>query len=208
MRFLCWALVVLACVVCIPAQQAGGPSKADPLQALDFLVGTWAAQTNGAGGAGATASGTYTFRRDLGGHVLERISSTSACKGPADFDCQHSDQLTIFSEGARIAALYLDSEGHVIRYMVSTPNPHTAVFLSEGPAEAPRFRLMYHLEGSGSATTMKGSFEGAAPRCEPNPAETGNCSAQNDTKTHLSPQNQPMFSTEFHTYLQWSGPKL
>ncbi len=143
----------------------------DPLRPLDFLLGTWAAKTTGAGSAGANAAGTYTFRRDLDGHALQRTSSTDTCKGPQSFDCQHHDQLTVFADansphGSGFYALYLDSEGHVIYYVVTVPDAHTAVFASQSSSGAPHFRLTYHLEGSGAAAVMKGSFEGSAPGSE------------------------------------------
>lgn len=165
------------------AQNGVAKNTSDPLQPLDFLVGTWSAKTSAGGTAAATVSGTYTFRRDLAGHALERSSSTDACKGPADFDCQHHDQFTVFADsasphGSGLYALYLDSEGHVIYYTITTPDPRTVVFLSQGAAAAPHFRLTYHLEDSGASAIMSGKFEGAAPG-----------------------------SNDFRPYLQWSGTK-
>ena len=83
------------------------------------------------------------------------------------------------SHNTSIFALYLDSEGHVIYYTVSTPDPHTAVFLSQGPSSAPKFRLTYHLEGIGPKAVMSGKFQMAAPG-----------------------------SDDFHSYLEWSGTKM
>ncbi len=158
----------------------------DPLAPLDFLLGTWTAQTNTpAGTSGGAVIGTYTFARDLAGHALQRTGTVAACKGPQDFDCNHHDQLTIFPDPnglaahhATLFALYLDNEGHVIYYTLSTPDPHTFVFNSQGPAAAPKFRLTYHLEGSGPKAIMTGKFQGAAPG-----------------------------SDDFHSYLEWSGTK-
>lgn len=179
--------ILICCVLLascfVPAQtgQVARSTASDPLQPLDFLIGTWTAKTNGAGSAGASALGTYTFRRDLNGHALERSSSTDSCSAPSGFDCQHHDQLTIFPDphsahGAGLYALYLDSEGHVIYYTVTTPDPRTALFESQGPAATPHFRLRYHLQGSGPDAVMTGSFEGAATA-----------------------------SQDFHPYLQWTG---
>jgi hypothetical protein len=166
--------------------QAATAASAGPLSALDFLVGTWSAQSNAAtGSAGASASGDYTFRRDLAGHALERVSTSASCKAPSTFDCQHTDKLIIFGDpGAQSAhhssllALYLDSEGHVIYYTISTPDPHTAVFDSQAAVSAPHFRLIYHLEGSGPNAIMSGKFQTAAPG-----------------------------SQDFHSYLEWSGTR-
>jgi hypothetical protein len=157
-----------------------------PLAPLDFLLGTWIAQTDApAGTSRGQIVGTYTFSRDLGGHALQRTGTVAACKGPQDFDCNHHDQLTIFPDAnaeathhASLLALYLDNEGHVIYYTLNLPDPHTVVFISQGPASAPKFRLTYHLEGTGPNAIMTGKFQGAAPG-----------------------------SDDFHSYLEWSGTK-
>jgi hypothetical protein len=184
-RLLCLALIA-ATFLPLAAQTPTAAPAADPLAPLDFLLGTWAAKTNTpAGTAGAQSTGTYTFRRDINGHALARTSSADTCKGPKDFDCAHSDQLTIFSDthglavhNASLFALYLDSEGHVIYYTITTPDPHTAIFLSQSPSGAPHFRLIYHLEGDGPKAVMTGKFQMAAPG-----------------------------SDDFHSYLEWSGPR-
>jgi hypothetical protein len=161
-------------------------AAADPLSPLDFLLGTWSAKSDAsAGSAGAASLGTYTFRRDLSGHALARTSSTDACKGPKAFDCDHHDQLTIFPDpngqaihGASLFALYLDNEGHVIYYTITMPDPHTVLFDSQGPKAAPKFRLLYHLEGSSPKAVMSGKFQMAPPG-----------------------------SDSYHSYLEWSGTK-
>jgi len=159
---------------------------ADPLASLDFLTGTWSATSAPASGsANAAATGKYTFSRDLAGHSLERTTSADTCKGPKTFDCEHHDRLTIFSDPNALAAhhtsllaFYMDSEGHVIYYAVSTPDAHTVVLLSQGPASAPKFKLTYHLEGDGPKAVMSGKFQFAPPG-----------------------------SDDFHSYLEWSGTK-
>jgi hypothetical protein len=151
----------------------------DPLTSLDFLTGTWTAATSApAGSSAATVLGTYTFARDLAGHALQRTGTVATCKGPQDFDCNHHDMLTVFPEAGTLAALYLDNEGHVIHYTVTTPDPHTAVFLSQPAPNAPTFRLTYHLEGTGPKAIMTGKFQMAPPG-----------------------------SGDFHSYLEWSGTK-
>jgi hypothetical protein len=178
-------LLLLVLVLC-PASLLAQAPTADPLAPLGFLLGTWSAKSDAAASsAGAESTGTYIFRRDLNGHALIRSSSADTCKGPANFDCNHHDQLTIFADPNALAAhkssllaLYLDSEGHVIYYTVSTPDAHTAVFNSQNAASQPRFRLLYHLEGDGPKALMTGKFQMAAPGSE-----------------------------DFHSYLEWSGTK-
>ena len=179
-------LIVLGAAAMLYAQQPSPATPNDPLSSLDFLLGTWSAKTDTtASSAGAQGTGTYTFRRDLNGHALVRSSSSDNCKGPANFDCAHHDQLTIFADPNAVAmhkssllALYLDSEGHVIYYTISTPDAHTAIFNSQSLSSSPKFRLIYHLEGDGAKAIMSGKFQMASPGSE-----------------------------DFHSYLEWSGPK-
>lgn len=138
--------------------QSSASSKTDPLQSLTFLEGSWEAKTE-AGSAGAKASGTYTFKRELGNHLLARISNSSGCTGPESFDCEHRDLLYIFEDGAALKAIYFDNEGHVIHYDVSIPTPSIAIFLSESSRPGPQFRLVYELKGE----VMTGKFQMRAP---------------------------------------------
>jgi hypothetical protein len=180
------ALALFALCVTPFAAQSPTSMHTDPLAPLDFLIGTWSAKTDTtASSAGAQGTGAYTFRRDLNGHALVRSGSSDDCKGPVNFNCGHRDQLTIFADPNAIAmhkssllALYLDSEGHVIYYTISTPDAHTAIFNSQSAASQPKFRLIYHLEGDGPRAVMSGKFQMATPG-----------------------------SDDFHSYLEWSGPK-
>jgi len=127
--------------------------------ALRFLEGSWEAATQG-GVAKANAVGTYSFRKELSGHILARHSRASGCKGPADFDCDHSDLLYIYPEGqGPLKAIYFDNEGHVIHYSVTTPTPASAVFISDGSTPGPRFRLVYELKEG----VMSGKFQMQMP---------------------------------------------
>ena len=144
-------LVVLAGVDAL----AGPPPELDPLA---FLVGQWAASGTGQPGAG---SGTAVFTRGLQGRVIIR---TSYAEYPASADqarSRHDDLLVIYAApGGGVRADYYDSEGHVIRYLVHSPAPGRAVFLSEVSGKQPRFRLAYTLHGSG---VLAGEFAVAPP---------------------------------------------
>ena len=169
-------LTILLCLAGFYAPYArSAESATDPWKSLQFLIGTWEAHTQG-GSAGAAGTGTYTFQPELHNHVLARHSSSEKCKGPADFDCEHSDLLYVYQEapGQSYKAIYFDSEGHVIHYDVSVPNPSTAIMLSEPSQQGPQFRIMYEFKEA----TMYGKFQIRAPG-----------------------------QTEFHSYLEWSGPK-
>ena len=158
----------------------------ETLDPLSFLLGTWSAKTDDTGTAGGKVIGLYTFRKDLDGHALQRSSSSDSCTGPETYDCNHHDTLTIFPDAnalpsehkAMVFALYLDNEGHAIYYVVSSPKPNTALFLSQGPPTLPTFRLTYTLDNKGPEPIMTGKFEMAPPG-----------------------------SQEFHVYQQWTGIK-
>jgi hypothetical protein len=149
-----FACVALICASCLQAQTAA------PWKALSFLEGTWEAKTQG-GAAGAAAAGTYTFAKELSGHVLSRRSNYADCQGPDSFNCEHRDLLYVYegAPGKPLKAIYFDSEGHVIHYDVSTPAPASAVFLSDASQPGPKFRLMYELKGA----VMSGKFEMQMP---------------------------------------------
>ena len=124
----------------------------DAWKPLRCLLGTWEAKTQG-GSAGAAVAGDYTFRLELKDHVLARHTLTAACKGPAEYDCEHSDLLYIYGD----SAIYFDNEGHVIQYSVTAPRPNTAVFLSSGAGA--QYRLTYESKGD----VLEGRFEIRAP---------------------------------------------
>ena len=149
-------LLALCATAALPTfAQTAPPPAADPWAPLAFLEGTWAAKATRPDGVAVDSA--YLFRRELKGHVMARRAvSTTACAGPASFDCDHSDELIVYQEqpGQPLKALYVDNEGHVIHYVVSTPAPDDAVFLSEAAA-GPRFRLEYKLDHG----VMVGKFQ-------------------------------------------------
>lgn len=153
-------IVVVAALFTFALQNDLALAAADPWNALAFLEGTWEAHTQ-AGSAGAQSNGTYTFKPELKHHVLVRRSDSAACKGPANFDCDHSDVLYVYQEAENQAlkAIYFDNEGHVIHYSVSAPDSKTALFVSEASPSTPQFRLLYELKDS----LMWGKFQMRMP---------------------------------------------
>jgi hypothetical protein len=154
-------VAALLCAASLLAQSASSSAPARSMwKPLEFLIGTWEAKT-AAGSGQAAASGTYSFQPELRDHVLARHSSSSGCKGPTDFDCEHGDLLYVYQSAPEQSyeAIYFDNEGHVIRYQVSTPTPATAIFLSSPSEPGPQFRLSYELKGS----TMYGKFQMRVP---------------------------------------------
>jgi hypothetical protein len=132
-------------------------TDSSPLKPLAFLEGTWEAKTQ-QGTAGATAAGTYTFVKELGGHILARHSATADCKGPTSFDCDHNDLFYVYQDGQALRAIYFDNEGHVIHYNVMS-GPNNAEFLSDPSIPGPQFRLVYDRKDA----VMSGKFQMRMP---------------------------------------------
>ena len=147
-------------LLAVPLVAQAPPAKADPFGALAFLQGSWEAKTSGANGVDSV--GVYSFGPELKNHVFARHAlSVAGCKGPADFVCQHGYLLYVYQDapGQPLKAIYMDNEGHVIHYSVSTPEPATAVFLSDASQPGPQFRLVYELKNG----VMAGRFQVRMP---------------------------------------------
>jgi hypothetical protein len=131
---------------------------------LQFLLGTWDAK---GGNQLGSAEGSTSFTRELNGHVIVRRNFADYSSGP-QAGTRHDDLLVIYEEtpNAGPHAIYFDSEGHVIRYAVSSTD-NAAVFQSE-TAPGPKYRLTYTRQSD----TLNGKFEIALPG--------------NDFKTYLS----------------------
>jgi hypothetical protein len=65
------------------------------------------------GSARSQNSGTYSFRLELGAHVLARYSAGASCKRPENSHCEHSGQLYLYPEGeiASLKAIYFEMGG-------------------------------------------------------------------------------------------------
>jgi hypothetical protein len=124
---------------------------------LDALIGAWdsTGDTQPGGGEGAA-----TFTRELDGHVIVRRSFADYKSGP-QAGTRHDDLLVIYRDApdAPARAIYFDSEGHVIRYAVTSPRNNAVVFQSEEAEPGPRYRLSYVRAGD----ALDGRFEIAMP---------------------------------------------
>jgi hypothetical protein len=141
-----------------PAIAHGAPPAA--LEPLSFLLGEWV--TAAAAGSGQ-AAGTAVFARGLQDRVILRTSFAEYPAKPAGSPSRHDDLLVIYAAAGGVRADYFDSEGHVIRYAVSSPSPGRAVFLSDPLPGEPRYRLGYVL---GEAGELRGEFA-IAPAARP-----------------------------------------
>ena len=145
-------LFLLALALLAPA------GAADDWGPAQFLLGRWIGEGGGQPGQG---KGGFSFERDLQGAVLIRknYAEYPPAKGKPGF--RHDDLTVIYRDEAskEIRATYFDNEGHMIPYAVK-PEPDGVVFVSDGPATAPRYRLTYTRAG---ADRLKLKFEIAPP---------------------------------------------
>ena len=126
---------------------------------LEFLVGHWTGEgTNAVQGSGG---GSFSFTPDLQGKILLRRNFAEYPQANGKPAYRHDDLMIIYHDGAAhdLRAIYFDNEEHIIHYVIK-PSGNTAVFLSEGPQDAPRFRLTYTSAGP---DRLKVKFEIAPP---------------------------------------------
>jgi hypothetical protein len=133
-------LLPLAIVVCLNARPADKPAGWGP---VEYLVGDWTGEGGGGPGQG---SGSFSFKPDLQGKILLR---KNRAEYPASKDraaVVHEDLMVVYRDAPDAAprAIYLDSEGHTIRYDVRAPADGGEVVFVSGPEpSAPRYRLTY-----------------------------------------------------------------
>jgi hypothetical protein len=141
-----------------PLLAAAQTVSKDPWAGMKFLIGEFAANDS-TGQPGSASSGGFTLQPDLGGTVFVRKNHAeySVTKDRPAFT--HEDLMIVYRENGALEALYNDSEGHVIHYDVSTPDPKQIVFLSQ-PGSGPQFRLTYADLGGGAVNVL---FEIAPP---------------------------------------------
>ena len=125
------------------------------LQPLRFLLGVWTAAPGPAG-----ETGGFSFSSDVQGHVIVRSNFAEYPAAGGKPASRHDDLLVIAAESGIVRATYYDNEGHQIRYVVTSPRPGEALFVSEPVASEPRFRLRYVAAGDAG---VNGEFDIAPP---------------------------------------------
>jgi hypothetical protein len=146
---------ILGALLSGPEVLAGPPT---PLEPLAFLIGEWEASGAGQPGQG---SGRAVFSRALQDRVILRSSYAEYPASGTAASSRHDDLLVVYpTAGGAVRADYYDSEGHVIRYLVTSPAPGRAVFVSEPVTGEARYRLSYELTPDG---VLKGEFSIASP---------------------------------------------
>jgi hypothetical protein len=140
---------------------AGAETAApDPWAGWKFLIGEFNAGDS-SGVPGQASSGGFTLAPELNGNVLVRKNHAEypATKDHPAFT--HEDLMIVYREGGATKAIYYDSEGHVIHYVVNlSGDGRQIVFLSEAGGGGPQFRLTYRDAGSGAVSVL---FEMAPP---------------------------------------------
>jgi hypothetical protein len=108
---------------------------APELAPLAWLIGPWEAEPDATGVAGGSL-----FSPAAGGRALLRSNWAlyPATEGRAA--SRHDDILVVHSENGALRALYVDNEGHVIRYEVVAAADRVVLTSVEG-VPGPRFRL-------------------------------------------------------------------
>jgi hypothetical protein len=120
-------IVLLLGMNTVPAAE----SAVNPLARLSFLLGEWRS---------SSPPGTETFRSTLEGRSIVRTSTADATGAHEPMQ----STVTFFCDiDGVVRALYLDNEGHVVRYRRDPSPPGTARFVSENADDAVRFRLTY-----------------------------------------------------------------
>ena len=181
---LSWAVAILplhtqAQVPATPAPGApsvaytGTPVALLSLDSIRFLEGTWSATSRD----GRTSIGSYSFVRELNGHVLARHSMVDPnCDRLKLSVCARRDLFYVFQEsaGAPLQAISFDSEGHVVRYVLNlTVESSTStmghrdfvVFDSDSSQLGPRVRLRYehNIDTQTGKVNLNGAFEMLQP---------------------------------------------
>jgi len=155
----CLTYVVLLALSFVPKLKSQQP-EAPNWQDWGFLLGEWEGTGSGHPGQG---SGKFTFKPDLQRRVLVR---TNYAEYPATKDrpaFRHDDLMIVYPETSSepTKAIYFDSEGHVIRYIVTVnESKKTATFRSDPQPGALSYRLTYVGKGP---DTVSIKFEIAPP---------------------------------------------
>jgi hypothetical protein len=128
--------------------------------ALEYLLGDWVGEGGGQPGQG---TGEFSFHPDLQNRILVRKSYAAYPPTKDRPAFRHDDLMVVYTESnsGPPRALYFDSEGHVIRYLVTVSSDQKTIeFLSEVLPSSPRYRLSYVKTGSDTLTIK---FEIAPP---------------------------------------------
>ncbi len=134
-----YKLVVASLALALALGPGAGETGPNPLDALAPLLGTWEAQGGGAPGKG---TGAVSFAREAGGHAVVRRNAVTYPAAGGRPASTHEDLLVLYADAGATKGLYVDGEGHVLRYPAEASSPTRLVLASEA-APGPRFRLTH-----------------------------------------------------------------
>ena len=129
---------------------------------LKQLLGAWTAISAPGSVGPAGAQGGWEFRSELDGKVIVRKNWAVYSSPEGGGVVRHTDLLAVYeAPNGETRAIYWDSEGHVIPYVVRlVEDPKRIEFSSDPSVAGPTYRLTYTLGGPDEVT---GKFEVRQP---------------------------------------------
>src|SRR5271169_1759634 len=141
----------------------------EPWKPFQFIIGDWVGKGSGKPGE---SDGEFSLKPDLDRKILVRRNHNEyPARAGQSKGSVHDDLMIIYPpQGAGpYRAEYFDSEGHVLHYVISS-SENALVFVSDGPASVPRFRLTYKKK---SENTLQIDFAMAPPNQDFHPYVSG-----------------------------------
>ena len=131
---------------------AQGPAQTPAFASLEFLFGDWTAKGGDVNvGQGA---GEFSFTPQLNRNIVVRKNFAEYTSGK-EAGTRHDDLMVVYRENGALRAIYFDSEGHTIHYLIKSPAANIAVFESDAAQPGPKYKLTYSLTGA----ELAGKFE-------------------------------------------------
>jgi hypothetical protein len=131
--------------------------KDDPWKPFQALIGDWVGEGGGGPGQGG---GGFSYQFDLQGNVIIRKNYAEYPAQNGRPAARHDDLMIVYLDDAskRPRAIYFDSEGHTIRYVITVLGD-SLIFESEAGEPGAHYRLTQTPAGR----LLSGKFEVRAP---------------------------------------------
>jgi len=137
------AFYAAALIILVSSAIYSQPAKKDTdWKQWHFIIGEWVGEGGGKPGQG---TGSFSFDFDLQKKVLIRKSVANYAAAGENPAFTHNDLMVIYKEpNNSTAAMYFDSEGHVIKYnVIFSDDLNTIIFTSLPAQNEPVYRLTY-----------------------------------------------------------------
>ena len=138
---------IVSAFVVILAASISTCAQPESCNGFNSLLGDWTGTGAGTPGQG---TGGFSFKMDLQGHIMVRRNFAEYPAREGKPASRHHDLMVLYNDpaGGRHAD-YWDSEGHVIRYVVSVAaDGCTITFESARSERAPAYKLTYTIHSS------------------------------------------------------------